>query len=272
MGRRSPPIDWDNLPLGEIPDPQLAKLIGCAVSTVFKNRKARGIPPCTGPAPKRRRQLQQKVKGKHIDWDAQPLGRILDATLAARLGCSVETVSRQRRKRNLRKVGIDWDSLPLGEVPDQELADRLDCAVSVVSRKRREKNGLPPMARTPTPVPKDLGQVPDRELATKLGVTKQRIQQIRADLGVPSFTEFKNRRLQQKLEDQDQSWYNWELLPLGILPDSLLAAVYEVNVLSVRRQREKRGIPSAGSFKRETIIRLLKIIVGTRLPDSKDSE
>ena len=62
--------DWDNEPLGEIPDPQLAKMLGVTTNAVWRARKSRGIPSAH----------PSRLKG--IDWSSEPLGEVPDALLA----------------------------------------------------------------------------------------------------------------------------------------------------------------------------------------------
>lgn len=41
---RKPGIDWDQQPLGEVPDKELARKLGCAPNAVYYQRTKRGIP------------------------------------------------------------------------------------------------------------------------------------------------------------------------------------------------------------------------------------
>jgi hypothetical protein len=90
------PRNWDEQPLGQMPDYVLAEKLGVNESTVFVQRKRRGIPAAS------RVGTHEKV-----DWSAQPLGQMSDAELARALGVGCDTVQRQRNKRGIPRFRGD---------------------------------------------------------------------------------------------------------------------------------------------------------------------
>jgi hypothetical protein len=79
-------INWDEQPLGKVPDNKLAKLLGVDSSGVSAARRRRGIKPfCV----------------KRIDWDKQPLGEKKDKEIANSLNVSVQAVHQARQKRGI---------------------------------------------------------------------------------------------------------------------------------------------------------------------------
>lgn len=81
-----------------------------------------------------------------IDWDAQPLGKVSDRSLAQQLGVSRKLVAKQREKRCIAphsaprpRKGIDWSVVPLGTKPDRLIARELGVTKNavIVQRQRR---------------------------------------------------------------------------------------------------------------------------------------
>jgi hypothetical protein len=103
-----------------------------------------------------------------------------------------------------------------------------------------------------TEPPEDIGQVPDYEIAERLGVTKQRVQQIRKTLGVPSHSKF--------LRSQVNEERDWGALPWDLLSNQSMSEVYDIPVQDVRNQRKRLGKPQLISA-RELLVHLLKIVV-----------
>jgi hypothetical protein len=165
-------INWDEQPLGEMSDRDLAKKIGVHPSLVSRIRKKRNI------------QVYAR-----INWDKQPLGLITDSELGEKLGVTRQQVCWARRRRNIeyfnnkivlskiqkneiegktakyiakkyninvhtareyarrngiklkleRRKNIDWDKEPLGNVPDNEICKKLNCSDSQVCRARKRR-------------------------------------------------------------------------------------------------------------------------------------
>lgn len=93
-------IDWDNQPLGQISDTQLANRLNISSSAVKRQREIREIPPS---------EVGENIANGRaflstIDWTKQPLGVISDMKLAKILGCNRTTVSRYREKLGVESV------------------------------------------------------------------------------------------------------------------------------------------------------------------------
>lgn len=83
-------IDWDNEPLGEITDYELAKQLGVSRPAVRGARHRRNIPV-----------FDPKNEPKNIDWDSVPLGEYIDKTIAHILNVNRRTVARARTRRGI---------------------------------------------------------------------------------------------------------------------------------------------------------------------------
>ena len=80
-------IDWNQVPLGEKPDREIARSLKVSTSVVYNERRRRNI---------RRRT---------IDWDSVPFGTKTDREIALDLDISPRAVFRQRRKRGIAAYG-----------------------------------------------------------------------------------------------------------------------------------------------------------------------
>lgn len=139
MGRRDK-YDWENLPLGKMPDKELADKHGIPVSAVNRARRMRKIANFNrGP-----------TGNERFDWDKIPFGTKSDADLGREFGLKASSIGNARNRRGIpsfvepghrrperAKRGIDWDLQPLGTVPDKVLQKRLGLkSVSSVTRAR----------------------------------------------------------------------------------------------------------------------------------------
>lgn len=86
-----------------------------------------------------------------------------------------------------------------------------------------------------------LGQVPDTKLARELGVTRQRIEQIRKARGIPSF----------RATLGPSASIDWSTQPLGQIPDHQIAKNLGVNVRLVQSQRKRMNIAPAPTSTRQ---------------------
>ena len=80
-------IDWNAVPLGSVPDTEVAEQLGCSQPAVRKQRVKRGI-----PAVRQRRWA---------DWDNIPLGRIPDAEAGRLAGRTKESACEARERRQI---------------------------------------------------------------------------------------------------------------------------------------------------------------------------
>lgn len=117
-------IDWDDQPLGEVPDSVLSKKLGVSMQAVWLARTHRNI----------------EKMSVIVDWDNQPLGDGPDDVLAHRLGVSVSAVCKARLRRGIPDGGVrstDWAKVPLGEVPDGDIAELTGRALGTVAFVRK---------------------------------------------------------------------------------------------------------------------------------------
>ena len=123
-------IDWDNVPLGERQDKELACKLGVSATAVCLQRRKRGIPRCG--------------KKKKINWDKVSFNK-QDKELALDLGVSAPAVRQARIKRGIPKYPfkyVDWSKYPLGKLPDMVIARMAGVAGSSVGAARK-KFGIP---------------------------------------------------------------------------------------------------------------------------------
>ncbi len=132
---------------------------------------------------------------------------------------------------------MPWDTLPLGEYPDAEIARELDVAQSTV-RLARVSRGIP----TYVPPPRTewdnmpFGQVPDRQIAEHLSVAIWLVRAERKRRGILAH-DFKRRGSCINVG------INWDLQPLGLLPDIAIARKMHVSRTTVSHARRLRNIP-----------------------------
>jgi hypothetical protein len=271
-------VDWDNEPLGQVSDQELAKRHNVSSSTVFLARTRRGIPPF-------------QVASLGIDWDAQPFGKVTDAELGRKLGVSKRTIQRQREARGIsplhhspkvtmkRTRTIDWNLVDF-TVRDATNAEMLGVSRWVV-REERIRRGLPTPPRPPSRAVIDwdaepLGKVPDAEIAARLNVNPKTVQKERTKRRIPSALppgRPKHPALPTSAEvrsaaawgaraaraaragrpadapEKRRTGYHakidWDAQPLGKITDGEIARLLGVDVSSVRDARLRRKIPPA---------------------------
>lgn len=83
-------IDWSTVSdLGQLPDKEIAKRLGCSTCMVGIARRARGISPVAPPSPR-------------VDWSTiTDLGQVPDKEIAERLGCNPHTVCNARKRMGI---------------------------------------------------------------------------------------------------------------------------------------------------------------------------
>ncbi len=168
------------------------------------------------------------------DWTAAPLGDVPDADLAAALGCSPDTVRRQRERRGIVMHGrVDWPRVAdLGVAHDATIARRLGVHVCTVLAARR-RAGLPPVRclghRGIDWDAQPLGRETDDTIAQRLGVDQSAVGAARRRRGIP--------RLPPREVDWDavadlgRTWDETIARREGVIPGAVTAA------------RKRRGIP-----------------------------
>lgn len=85
-------IKWDEQPLGQMSDKDLAERLFVSKEAVRVARVSRGIPSCIN-------------KSKNIDWAGQPLGLVPDAEIAKKIGVSISSVRSARATRSIPNYG-----------------------------------------------------------------------------------------------------------------------------------------------------------------------
>lgn len=180
--RRSEAVEWDKQPLGKMSDAKLAKSLDLPAQFVIRARSARGI-PAWGP------NAGIRVKGKIIDWDAIPLGKVSDAEAGRMAGCGKANAHDARTKRGIPAfVPIDWSGVPFGTVTDSEIAASLGVTTHTVFMQRR-KRGIRHSPQSQRKVTFDwddypLGTVSDRIIAEQLGVCPSAVAKARTVRGI----------------------------------------------------------------------------------------
>lgn len=174
--------------------------------------------------------------GKIKSWDSQPLGKMLDGKLAAKLGVSRQRVSQARIERGIpRFIPLDVRAYDgeLGTVSDGAISRKHEIPLGTVSG-RRVRLGIPAfrgfrwedvdlreMAKTMT----------DGAIGKRFGVVLSAVRNARVRLGIPS--SFPARRL----------GIDWNSEPLGLVSDWSLAKKHRCSRATVRNARRVRGIP-----------------------------
>jgi len=151
-------INWDEQPLGKLPDIEIARNLEVAVAVVWRARRDRDIPAVprskwkkatgtsTGLDPHDAGLLEPvpRLANGHVDWDNVPFGVVPDAVIARWIGCCNHTVGSHRRKRKIKKCRfrgrIDWEAQPLGKIPDTVIAKGLEVSVTAVASARRTRD------------------------------------------------------------------------------------------------------------------------------------
>jgi hypothetical protein len=78
------------VPLGEVPDGEIASMLDVSPRRVASERRRRGLPPGS-----------LDDSGRPIDWSRWRLGEIPDAALASVLGVATRVVTRARLQRGI---------------------------------------------------------------------------------------------------------------------------------------------------------------------------
>ena len=152
--------------LGTVSDRVLAARLGVAASTVCRARVVLGIPAFTAAkpgAPQGHQPPERRAAVAAALEALRPLmGVVTDAELAKRAGVHQTTVTRTRRQ-----LGVPA-ARPLG-----------------AGRQGGRRPGGP--VQWPPDVVAMMGQTPDRVVGALMGVSHQRVAQVRAALGIAAF-------------------------------------------------------------------------------------
>lgn len=121
---------WDKVPLGALPDREIAALLGCTPQAVYYARRMRGVPSPNRP-------IRPPVDARSL---APVVGTASDRVIAEAHGLTAGQVARARRKLGIPAKRLDWRRLRhrLGTIPDHALAKELGVDWSGVSELRRK--------------------------------------------------------------------------------------------------------------------------------------
>ena len=94
-------VDWDEQPLGDEPDGEIARRLGVTSRSVRRARERRGIAPAVKP-----------TEALAVDWTSLPLGLESDASIARSIGCDPSTVRKHRRRLGIPSARASRSSTP----------------------------------------------------------------------------------------------------------------------------------------------------------------
>lgn len=137
-----------------------------------------------------------------------------------------------------RVKGIDWDNQPLGMMSDTELAKKLGVSKATV-QAARYKRGIPAFDVIDWDK-EPLGKMSDGMLAAKKNVKISTVAAARHTRGIPAYVPPTDRPLQFSNTPKGIDWDN---VPLGKKPDSVIAKELGVSHPAVLRARVARNIP-----------------------------
>jgi len=143
-----------------------------------------------------------------------------------------------------RVHGIDWDRAPLGKLSDAHIASLYGCSTANVFRARKRR-GIPafknPLKNQGTTDHNKhlLGKFSDSAVADLIGVCRAAVTNARKKYGVPRWKP--PWRTEGRLPGEHTS-IDWDLQPLGKVPDRVLAESLGVGETAVFSARQIRGI------------------------------
>lgn len=172
-------------------------LYGACWRAAAQEPSAQATGRCSPQAPMvgtRQREVEsQGMRPRGIKWDEQPLGRVPDTELAARLGVVQSAVTDARRRRGIapcprghveRRGGLPL----LGTMPDAQIAVRLGLPTTAIRDARRRRGIRMDQARVAWEhIDPLLGTRPDAQLAREQSVSVAAINDRRTALGIPRY-------------------------------------------------------------------------------------
>lgn len=197
-------IDWALLPLGEIPDAEVAKAIGLSPITVRQRRCSMGIASCRAVG-------RPTTSGKAIEWERVTLGQLPDVVAAEILGCSKGTVTSKRSRMGIPSV------------------DGSRFWLSTALLKHLNQIGQP-----------ESGESVGKLLGVATEAATRALQRLHARGLVKRVAYALYTSLSSDLAEFDD--IDWDAQPLGEMSDRYLAKQLGVSKSAVCRQRLKRGI------------------------------
>lgn len=138
-------INWDEQPLGKIPDVELAKKLGVSNVAVGRARRRRKIPVFNHRGGCYRPQGCRAG----VDWDEQPLGMEADVDIATRLGVDRSSVRSARLVRGIPAPNDPDSSLRIGRLSKQKAVPAKGKDKGLRIRRRKEGVVDEPMPKEP---------------------------------------------------------------------------------------------------------------------------
>ncbi len=169
---------------GQVPDTQLARLVGCSLSIVVRRRRVLRRPSVVRPG-------RPRVIITREQLEAAGAGTVPDRVLAERLGCGIASAALARRIAGIREYRVSDASYKAalldGEGTDAEIAARFGVRIGTV-RTMRNRLGVPRIEpdRTP-PWVSMLGTMPDYVVAERGGTHRNVVNRWRARLKIPAY-------------------------------------------------------------------------------------
>ena len=257
-------IDWLNeTRLGEIPDEELAALLGVPVRAVANARCVLGIPKHNDqrhqnpgrPTKAAIRHMGRRGKRPNPDWQSDPeIGKVIDRIIAERHGISQNAVCKYRRDNGIPRCVVPLDERTstfaqiirdpiLGKAPDAEIARKYGVCRETVRLARqwlklpRFKSERP--EHRPWHDDPDIGRLPDRAVAERHGLSTSSIGSYRHRMGIPAAPS--QPRLSPIWTDPD----------LGRVVDQVIADRYGDLACRVAQIRKKLGIAPCRKHRKE---------------------
>jgi hypothetical protein len=141
--------------------------------------------------------------------------------------------------QKMRKGRINWDHIPLGKMSDREVSKKYGISYSHVVETRNKKKIPAYVPRIDENKLKDLWHLSNTEIVAITGYSFASIGRWRDKLSKPRvrLLVYRSRRKRGIFAP-----INWEDVPLGLKPDTVIAQELNVSVATVSQQRKISGI------------------------------
>ena len=201
---------------------------------------------------------------RRINWTPEfiaLLGKVPDAELAEKMGCSVWRVGVARRSKGIpahrKSVWTAEKEMVLGKAFDCEVAQRLGISKNTVLLARKAKGIL--RYRKYVLSPENfarLGTVSDRDLAKEIGCTESYIVAARHRHGIPAF-------------QTQREWTPDELALLGVFSDRDVAERVGRSIAAVRAAKRSLGDKRVGRRRHPFLSEMKREYTTTMLPEAE---
>ncbi|MCF5372013.1 hypothetical protein [Pseudomonas syringae] len=249
-----------------VPGSHLAKQQGWVESTMRPARSVRGIPAFKSM---QRPQAARKPEPSVEEYPPElmtSLGTAPDVKIAEKYKIAVRIVRNLRIKAGRPRYRLGIHSLPsellemLGTVSDCEIAEQFDVKQSRVEKTRREL-GIAPRRDTNNPMNRRRDQRLDD------GVTSLLHTLTNTEISRRTGHKYEHIRAARLLHKIPYSGFRFQLDPalvqcLGKRPDLDISVQFGIHSKTVRKAREKLGIPVFNAFKAKVEANLAAITEG----------